>query len=96
MPAMPAGDPWPPITRLLEAERRIRNAENLQAEDWGVDPYWADLIRLLQIFFATGDEARIDSLRSAMTDRRYRPFIDSRRTMNPLPPSLPAQPSLRI
>jgi thymidylate synthase len=94
MPAMPSGDPWPPIGRLLEAERRIRNAEDLDADNWGVAPYWADLIRLLQIFFATGDEAQIDCLKLAMTYSRYRPFIDSRRSMRPLTPRVPTQPSL--
>lgn len=96
MPDMPPGDPWVPIGRLLEAERRIRNTEDLDADAWGVAPYWGDLIRLLQIFFATGDESRIDALTLAMADRRYRPFIDSRRTMRPLAPRAPTQPSLRI
>lgn len=80
MPEMPPGDPWQAISRLLEAERRIRRGEQVEADRWGVAPYWADLIRLLQIFFASGDEARIDALKSTMAHARYRPFIDVRRT----------------
>jgi thymidylate synthase len=96
MPEMPSGDPWAPIGRLLEAERLVRNGQDLDAGTWGVAPYWADLIRLLQIFFSTGNEARIDALRSAMAYPKYRPYIDSRRTMRPLSPRAPTQPSLLI
>lgn len=96
MPAMPEGDPWPSIRRVLDAEYRIRNGQTVDAGSWGVEPYWADLIRLLQVFAATGDEERIDALKSAMACRRYDPYIDGRRTMKPRAPLMPAQLSLKL
>jgi thymidylate synthase len=89
MPAMPEGNPWPSIQRLLEAEHQIRNKKMINAGDWGVDPYWADLIRLLQIFAANGDELRIKALKSAMNFRRYGAYIDGRlRMKRRTPPAL--------
>jgi thymidylate synthase len=79
MPEMPEGNPWPAIGRMLEAERRIRASEQVDASKWGVDAYWADLIRLLQIFAATGDEERINELKSAMNFTRYGSYIDARK-----------------
>lgn len=96
MPPMPEGDPWPSIRKLLDAEYRVRNGETIDAGRWGVDTYWADLIRLLQIFAATGDQERIDALKSAMAFKRYFPYIDGRRTMDPRASQTPAQPSLRL
>ena len=83
MPEMPIGDPWPAVARLLDAERRIRRGEEVQAADWGVQEYWADLIRLLQIFWATGDERRLDALRVELVHPGYRLFIESRRGKRP-------------
>lgn len=82
MPPMPEGDPWPSIRRLLEAEHCIRNGEAIDADSWGLAPYWADLIRLLQVFGAKGDNERIDDLKSSMAFQRYGPYIDARKTVN--------------
>lgn len=53
MPPMPNGDPRPAITLLLKAEatvrRRTYNDSKRRAET-AINPYWADLIRLLKIF----------------------------------------------
>lgn len=51
MPPMPGGDPWPSINLLMEAEAAIR-LKGVDAVDFssGIDAYWADLFRLLQIF----------------------------------------------
>ena len=95
MPPMPEGDPWSPIRRLLDAEHRIRSGEMIDAGRWGVGAYWADLIRLLQIFEATGDEERINALKSEMAFKPYGPYIDSRKMMKPRKPQTPAQPSLK-
>jgi thymidylate synthase len=51
MPPMPVGDPWVAIESLLNAERDIRSGEDVGTSEWNdLDPYWADLIRLLQVF----------------------------------------------
>ena len=79
MPPMPTGDPWPAIRCVLDAEAEIRAGTDKSADEYGLDPYWSDLIRLLQVFAANRDDDRIDGLKAAMAHRRYAPFIESRR-----------------
>lgn len=82
MPPMPTGDPWPSIDLLLEAELAIRAARAFDDTRLGdVDPYWADLIRLLQVFRVfrcrqDKDLDRIKGLRGRMSSDVYYPFID--------------------
>ncbi len=79
MPPMPTGDPWPSITLLLRAESAIRTASAFDDIELGdVDPYWADLIRLLQVFRSKQDKDadRIKALRGRMASNVYFPFID--------------------
>lgn len=83
MPPMPIGDPWPSINKLLDAEYRIREGAALDAAVWNVDHYWADLIRLLQIFAATGDRGKIEALEEKMIFRKYTPYIAGRKAMRP-------------
>jgi thymidylate synthase len=77
MPPMPAGDPWPAIRSVLAAEARIRTGESFDANILGLDPYWSDLIRILQIFFSLDDQYK-GALRDVMSFQRYRPYISSR------------------
>lgn len=81
MPVMPSGDPWPVIRKMLDAEFRIRHGENIDADQWGVGPYWADLIRLLQVYAArrTGARAKIDALKANMASATFAPYIDGPR-----------------
>jgi thymidylate synthase len=83
MPSMPLGDPWPSLRKVLDAECRIRHGAELDASAWGVDAYWADLIRLLQILRATGDKDRIEALKAKMVFDKYALYIDSRKAMTP-------------
>lgn len=83
MPAMPVGDPWPSLRRVLDAEFRIRRGLAPDANAWTMAPYWGDLIRLLQIFAATGTTARIEKLKAEMNFDKYAPYIDSRKVMRP-------------
>ncbi len=78
MPAMPSGDPWRSIASVLEAEAQIRAGEVIDAAATNLDPYWCDLIRILQIHFAKRDKAVIDALAELMTFRRFKPYILSR------------------
>ena len=78
MPDMPRGDPWPSINVLLEAEAAIREGRSVnESKVRELDPYWADLVRLLQIFRAKHDRdaGRISNLRSRMACSGYDPFI---------------------
>ncbi len=79
MPPMPLGDPWNAIALLVEAEEAIRVRGAFEAAELGsLDPYWADLVRLLQIFRAKKDRnsERVKSLQEQMSSRAYYPFID--------------------
>jgi thymidylate synthase len=83
MPAMPAGDPQPNINLALELEASIRvdgvcNAANLKK----LDPYWADLVRLLQVYRHKkhSDSQTADAIRAIRQDMNspiYSPFIDN-------------------
>lgn len=80
MPPMPEGDPWPAIKILLESESVLRNGASLDNNIFDtVDPYWADLIRLLQVFryknLRNGQE--ISTLSDRMSSDIYCQFIDS-------------------
>jgi len=81
MPPMPQGDPWAAIQVLLAAEEAIRSG---QPWDDGrlndIDPYWADLIRLLQVYRSSreNDCDRITEARDNMASSVYDVFIDQR------------------
>lgn len=79
MPAMPAGDPWVSIAALVEAESAIRNSGAFdEAKLDHIDAYWADLIRLLQVFAAKrrGDPHAIIAIQGRMSSDVYYPFIE--------------------
>ncbi len=78
MPEMPLGDPWAAIATVLEAEQRVRNGEEIDVSILGLPNYWSDLIRILQIYFAAGDHAKIASLAELVSFKRYRTYITGR------------------
>jgi len=91
MPSMPVGNPWPSIALLLEAESAIRNKGTFdEAKLDTVDAYWADLVRLLQMFAAKKDRNAdaMKTVRERMSSDVYSPFIDRAirqvKTLNPL------------
>ena len=50
------------LPSLLESERPMRGGEDFDATSVFDDPYWADLLRLLQAFWARGREERLEQL----------------------------------
>lgn len=79
MPPMPLGDPIPSITALLTAERSLRVSEVVDQHLLNsMDPYWADLVRLLDVFGCKKHDhwTRIGALRDQMASDVYRVFID--------------------
>ena len=97
MPAMPKGDPFPrAVAQLLDAERRIRMGEWLEAGEVAGDPYWADMVRLLQAFAATGIPARLEGLALELDWPEYRAYVDARRTMRTRRPDAPRQLRLEL
>jgi thymidylate synthase len=83
MPAMPPGDPFDLVPSLLESEMRIRRGEMMIAADVMAEPYWADIIRLLQVFWASGQSERLDELRAEFVNPVYRSYLEGRRNMKP-------------
>lgn len=77
MPGMPLGDPGQAIERLLTAENSIRHGQEVDLNELQLEPYWKDLVRLLQIHRAKkdGDLTRIKAILDDMTSRTYEPYI---------------------
>jgi thymidylate synthase len=82
MPAMPCGDPFERVGDLLAIEARLANGEELDAQAATGDPYWADLVRLLQVFWAKErpetQTGMLEELRAKLAHTAYRPFVDGR------------------
>ena len=96
MPPMPEGDPRPAIRRLFDAERLVRARKRVDAGSLGIDPYWADLVRLLQIHFAQGNMARLGALKASLVHPGYRTFAEGQLGKNPLQTVDPAQGALPL
>lgn len=94
MPVMPLGDPWTAIGRLLEAEVDIRAGRTLSKAVRDLDAYWLDLVKLLQIFEATGDAAKIRRLKASLSFKGYCSYVDRRSQMKPRSRPQPRQPNL--
>jgi thymidylate synthase len=77
MPPMPAADPSASIQVVLKAESKIRGGDSIDGMLSGLDPYWCDLIRMLQIFFSRSDD-HIEAIAREMSFSRYSPYIASR------------------
>jgi thymidylate synthase len=66
MPPMPVGNPWPSIEVLIGLEANIRAGQSADTELLrGLDPYWADLVRLLQVF-ADAKQRNVASMRAQL------------------------------
>ncbi len=88
MPPMPAGDPWPAVTRLLKAESAVRRGK--QPATGNLDCYWADLVRLLQVYRYSRTGARqkqrsmVDGIKEQMTTDVYDAHILKRQLRAPV------------
>lgn len=78
MPPMPPGNPWPQVRKVLQAERLIRLGRSPAALIGQLDPYWADIVRLLEIFASKDNAHRIRQLRRAMSTTLYNRYIEGR------------------
>lgn len=81
MPSMPATDPWSSIHKLLNAEHMIRSGRTVRLRDLHLRPYWADLVRLLQIYwhFKEKEDIQIIQLKRKMSNRVYDSYIEDLR-----------------
>jgi thymidylate synthase len=81
MPAMPKGRPWNSVRKLLKAERAIRGGRVIDVAALQLDRYWADLVRLLQIYgyFKLRDSNNIVQSKKKISVRVYDPYIDDKK-----------------
>lgn len=79
MPRMPAGNPFPIVHRLLDLEGRIRRGEQVDDQITGIGPYWGDLLRLVQVHFASDNDLRLDEIGASLCEPAYRTYLEDRR-----------------
>lgn len=87
MPPMPEGDSFLVVDKLLETEQRIRRGEILSASDVVADPYWADVIRMLQVFWADHEDPRFDQIKAEFADPMFKSYLEGRRSSKPRTPT---------
>jgi thymidylate synthase len=80
MPRMPTEDPWPSIGRVLSAEAELRKGRKIDVASLTLRPYWADLVRLLEIHqrFKQRKTKQIDAIRKQLSTRMYDTYIADR------------------
>lgn len=87
MPAMPQGDPWPAVKKLLDFEEMVRKGEASSLDPRELmPPYWSDLATLLSVYKAgktTGNRNEIRRLKRRLTDEVYAIYINKRYGMLP-------------
>jgi thymidylate synthase len=80
MPPMPIGDQWRSIPKILEVEATLREGRAVDVSSLGLDPYWADLVRLLEIYaHGRGKRGReIVRVKNEMSSPIYNQYIRRR------------------
>lgn len=88
MPVMPLGNPFELVPRLLDIESRLRNGQHVDPSTEMGDPYWADIVRLLQVFWCRSQSnsaeehvRRLDHVRADLSSATYKPYVDGRKTL---------------
>lgn len=76
MPRMPTGDPWSNLKKLTKVECLIRQGAPVQIDRYKVPHYWADLMRLLQVFALNKARKSTRVVKSKMASPVYDPYID--------------------
>jgi thymidylate synthase len=81
MPAMPTGDPWRAIARVVDAEEAVRNGQEVDARKLGVGRYWEDLVRLLQVYkyYRNRTTNRIPAIKKQMSTKVFDAYIDQKK-----------------
>jgi len=81
MPPMPEGDQFECAAEILRAEDEIRHGGKVVAADFANSDYWGDIIRLVQIFWASGQKKPLDLLRDELVNPNYKTYVEGRRNM---------------
>lgn len=91
MAAMPSGDPWPHVEKVLEIESTLRLGQPLPIDRTSRPPYWNDIVTLLKIFkaFRDRDYDQVVTLREFLSTRYYDSLISDKlaRNLAPTPPT---------
>lgn len=93
MPLMPDSDPWSAIKILLKAESDIRGNVRIDLAQLELDPYWADLVRLLQIFrhYKDKDASELARIKAEMSSPIYRTYIEKQQRKHAATPQTQEQ-----
>lgn len=79
MPEMPLDDPWQGVASLLRVERELKEGASPDDVDFGPEPYWADLGRLLGVYaIRKGPREAIERIQSSMRSGYYDCYIADR------------------
>jgi thymidylate synthase len=76
MPRIPVGDPWSNLKKLSKAEARIRQGKVVHVDRYNIPNYWADLMRLLQVFALNKTRKSTRLVKSKMASSVYDSYID--------------------
>jgi len=82
MPRMPQGNPFPEVQNVITAENKIRNGEWKNANLYCDEPYWADILRMVQAFWSEHDATKINELLEQLDDSVYSKYISRRILVN--------------
>ncbi len=81
MPAMPFGSQDKPLELVKDCESRIRRGKGVRKDTFSkLDPYWADIVRLFQIYFLITTERREDipAIKKQMHSTAFNTYIQRR------------------
>jgi thymidylate synthase len=80
MPAMPVGDPWGSLSRLIDTEKALREGTDPDQVEWDESPYWQDLAMLLAMFALNvhGRASEAPRLRANLSSTVYDVFVNDR------------------
>lgn len=78
---MPIGDPWEAVDIVLKAEAGIREGQDVAISELELEPYWKDILRLLEIYrcFKTQQTSEISRIQKLITTRSYDPYIEKKK-----------------
>lgn len=81
MPAMPVGNPWSSVCKVIKAERAIRRDRQVDIDGLGLNPYWGDIVRLLQIYshYKKDEDKKITRIKKRMWSDIYDPYIEDKK-----------------
>jgi len=84
MPEMPNGSQWSQMQIVLSAEAKVRTGQDIDVQALGLNSYWADVVRLLQVYFFTRADGaktngdRLKTVENNMSSPFYKIYVSDR------------------